>query len=79
MSDDPPDVAADGAADRRLQQLLGQLQAHPPEPSLLLLDRVLGTARWEQGVRQTGHALGGFGATLMEGLAILLGVRKARR
>lgn len=75
MSADRPPSPPEG----RLRELLGLIQQAPPEPPVDVTRRVLATARWERGVRSTTHVLGGFGSTLAEGLAILLGVRRARR
>jgi hypothetical protein len=79
MSAEPPDVTEDGPANRRLQQLLVELRIDGPTPPELLVDRVVRSARWERGVRHTGHSLGTFGSTFLEGMGILLGLAKARR
>jgi hypothetical protein len=77
MNDRPEDAPAT-PAEQRLTHLLGQIQSHPPAPSELLVGRVVDAVRWERGVRHAGQSIGGFGASLLEGLAILLGVTKAR-
>jgi hypothetical protein len=77
MSDRPEDPPGT-PAEQRLEQLLGQIQTHPPVPSEHLVGRVVDAARWERGVRHAGQSVGGFGAGLLEGLAIILGIRKAR-
>lgn len=79
MSDDRLDEARPSAADMRLDQLLGQIQQHPPAPPAHLVASVVGAARWERGVRQTGQSLTGFGHTLLEGIAVLLGIARPRR
>jgi hypothetical protein len=79
MSDDTQGAPLPGGAERRLEELLALLQASPPAPPELLGERIVGAVRWERGVRHTGLALGGFGASLLEGLAVLLGLRKTQR
>jgi hypothetical protein len=79
MSDDTQDGPPPTGAERRLGELLGLLQTSPPAPPDLLTDRIVGAVRWERGVRHSGQALGGFGASLLEGLAVLLGLRRAPR
>jgi len=79
MSDDRPDGIRGGAADMRLDQLLGQIQQHPPMPPPQLVATVVNAARWERGVRHTGESLSGFGHGLLEGIAVLLGIARPRR
>jgi hypothetical protein len=77
MDDRPGDPAAT-PAEQRLEQLLAQIQSHPPVPTEHVVERAVHAARWERGIRHAGQSIGGFGAGLLEGLAILLGVSKAR-
>jgi hypothetical protein len=79
MSAEPPDAADDAPANRRLHQLLVELRVDAPAAPDLLVDRIVRTARWERSVRHTGHSLGTFGGTFLEGMGILLGVVKVRR
>jgi hypothetical protein len=79
MSAEPPDVADDAPANRRLHELLVELRVDGPAPPDLLVDRIVGTARWERSVRHTGQSIGTFGGTFLEGMGILLGLVKARR
>jgi hypothetical protein len=79
MSDEGPDDTRRGAADMRLDQLLVQIQQHPPMPPPQLVATVVNAARWERGVRHTGQSLGGFGHSLLEGIAVLLGIARPRR
>jgi hypothetical protein len=78
MSVDPPDDDRAGPAEERLHELLGLLQADPPGAPPALTGRVLDAARWERGLRTTGGHLGTFGASLLEGLSLLLGLRRRR-
>jgi hypothetical protein len=75
MSAEPPETGAE----QRLRHLLELIRSAPPAPPADLPKRVVDTARWERGVRNTSQAIGGFGASIAEGLAILLGIRKPPR
>jgi hypothetical protein len=72
-------MSDDRTANRRLDELLGQIQLYPPAPPAHLVDTVVNAARWERGVRHTGQSLSGFGHSLLEGIAILLGIARPRR
>lgn len=79
MSARPPDEQRPSAPEHRLGEILRLIRDEPPKPPVELAKRVLDSARWERHLRSTTSHFGGFGATLIEGLAMLLGVRKARR
>jgi hypothetical protein len=67
---------SESPADRRLSELLGLLRADPPLPPARLAHDVVMTARFEHRVRATTISLGAFGAGMIEGLALLLGINR---
>jgi hypothetical protein len=69
--DDPPTPA-----ERRLSELLGLLRSEPPQPPARLAHDVVRTARFERRVRTTTISIGAFGAGMIEGLALLLGINR---
>jgi hypothetical protein len=69
--DDPPTPA-----ERRLFELLGLLRSDPPQPPPRLAHEVVRTARFEHRVRSTTVSIGAFGAGMIEGLALLLGINR---
>ena len=79
MSVEPPDEPPPTANEHRLHELLGLLVSEPPQPPSTLAPSVLAAARWERGLRSTGTTLGSFGVSFVEGVALLLGLRKQKR
>jgi hypothetical protein len=69
--DDPPTPA-----ERRLSELLGLLRSDPPQPPPRLADDVVRSARFEHRLRATTLSIGAFGAGMIEGLALLLGIKR---
>ena len=76
-SEEPPD-GPPRPPFTRLDELLGLLRTHAPAPPLQLTREVVQTARFERGVRVAARTAAGFGEIVIEGLAVLLGLRRRR-
>jgi hypothetical protein len=73
----PPDASS--PAEARLHDLLDLVRALPPRPPARLTADVLRAARFERHLRSGAIAATQIGAAALEGLALLLGLRRPRR
>jgi hypothetical protein len=75
MADLPP--ADDlSASERRVVEHLALLRAEPPRAGGALVARVTRTFRWQRAVRVPLRAAAFVAASVFDGLALLLGVRR---
>jgi hypothetical protein len=78
MSDDLRPDDPGRRSQTRLAELLGLLRAGPPEPPPELADQIVRSARYERGIRATARTAADLGTAVLDGLAILLGLRRPR-
>jgi hypothetical protein len=78
MSDDLQPEGPAGRSLTRLAELLGLLRASPPTPPPGLGDQIVRSARYERGIRASARTAADLGTAVLDGLAVLLGLRRAR-
>ncbi len=78
MPDPPGDEPLPTPADQRLDELLSEVRAAPVPEAEGLTERVVRTARWQRGVRESLSSLGSLSAALAEAAVSLLGLRRRR-
>ena len=69
----------DEAAERRLLALLGLLQSERSEPDPGAVGSLMQRVRWQRSVREVLDAIGGIAATVVEGVAAAVGIRRDER
>ena len=75
MSSEPPEQPS-GGAQARLDELLAPVRAQPPEARPQLTLEILKAARLERKLRAAAVTAAGFGGIVLEGLTMLLGLRR---
>jgi hypothetical protein len=64
------------ASEERVAEYLGELREEPPGPHDDLIRSIVRTARWQQAVRTPVKAVEALTATIGDGLALVLGLRR---
>ena len=62
----------------RVAEYLGELREDPPRPGTALVPVIVRRARWQQAVRRPVKAISALAASLGDGLALILGIRRRR-